>query len=367
MAVAAELKKLNRQISVIYIGQKGDKLTDVPQNDANIDSTYEILAGKLRRYHGVGWRQVFDLKTQYQNLRDGFRVLGGIWQSWRLLGKLRPDAVFTRGSFVSVPVALAARLRGIPYITHDSDSIPSLANRIIAPWAAKHAVALPVEHYPYPIEKTIQVGVPISSKYSPVGPKDMAAFRRQLGLSKYQWVVCVTGGGNGAKKLNDFVTANAAYLLERYPKMALLHIAGRTLADGVALQYDQLLPAKNRARVIVTDFVNNLYVYSGAADVVIARGGATNLAEFAAQAKPCIIIPSKQLIWNVKNSKMLAEEKAVLELSEDQAEQERRLAMLIVELIDNEKLRNNLSNKFSQYAVSNSAKVIAKLILEIAA
>ena len=56
----------------------------------------------------------------------------GIWQSWRLLGKIRPSVVFTRGGFVSVPVAVAAKLRGIPYITHDSDSTASLANRLIA-------------------------------------------------------------------------------------------------------------------------------------------------------------------------------------------------------------------------------------------
>ena len=143
LAVAAELKRRDPKTRLIYVGQKGDGLADIPAADPNIDAVYAVQAGKFRRYHGEGWRQLLDLKMWFLNIRDAFYVLIGIWQSWRLMKRLRPDVIFSRGGFVSVPVALGGKFNGVPYITHDSDSIPSLANRLIARWAAVHAVALP--------------------------------------------------------------------------------------------------------------------------------------------------------------------------------------------------------------------------------
>ncbi len=331
-----------------------------------IDKVIEVYAGKFRRYHGEGWRQVLDVKTQYLNLRDGFRVIIGIFQSWLALGKIKPDIVFTRGGFVSVPVALAAKLRGIKYITHDSDSTPSLANRLIYRWAAVNAVAMPPENYPYPHNKTVQVGVPISHDYVPVSDAKVKSYRKALGIADFEMVICATGGGNGAKKLNDIIRDNTAYLLRKYPKLVLLHISGRNLDKDLELEYDKLIDQNNRRRVIVKDFVTDLYKYSGAADIVIARGGATNLAEFAVQGKACIIIPSKQLVWNIRNAEALAGQGAVISMSEDQAEQELRLASVIGKLLDDPKQRHELSNKFAQFANQNSTQDIVELIVRLA-
>lgn len=366
LAIAAEIKKSNSATKIVYIGQKGDKLGDVPKSDPNIDNTYLISAGKFRRYHGEGWRQLFDLKTQYLNFRDVFRVIMGIWQSWRLLGKIRPSVVFTRGGFVSVPVAVAAKLRGIPYITHDSDSTASLANRLIAPMATKRAVALSTDLYPYPRKNTVTVGVPISDKYDVVSANKMKVFREQLGISKYKWVVCATGGGNGAVQLNKIILDNADYLLRKVPDLVLLHIAGRGLAEDLKEEYSKILDKNCLKRVIIKEFVNDLYVYSGAADIVIARGGATNLAEFSAQAKPCIIIPSKQLSWNVANARALAAKNAIIELSEEHAEQERRLASIVIELLEDIKRRKILATNFAQFSSPNATKDLVELILSVA-
>jgi len=366
LAIAAELKKHNPEVGVVYIGQQGDSLIDIPRNDSNIDVCYDISAGKLRRYHNEGWRQILDYKTQFLNIRDGIRVIRGTWQSWRLLAQIKPSVVFTRGGFVSVPVAVAAKFRHIPYITHDSDSTPSLANRLIAPWAAFHAVALEPESYPYPIEKTMRVGIPIDQHYSQVSPKDQQIFRKRIGLEKYKWVICVTGGGNGAQQLNRVVVNNSAYLLRRYTNLAIVHIAGRLHAEQLKSDYDNLLNKNDRKRVVVKGFISNLYLYSGAADIVVARGGATNLAEFAAQGKACIIVPSKQLIWNVKNANVLASAQAIIELSEDQAEQERRLANTISDLLVDSTKRSALSRNITQFAVADSTEKIVELILSVA-
>ena len=366
MAVAAELKTLSPQAKIIYIGQIGDKLTDIPKNDPNIDRCYSIYAGKFRRYSGEGWKQFIDYRIQYLNIRDLIRTVRGLWQSWRLLGKIRPDAIFTRGASVSVPVALAAWLRGIPYITHDSDSTPGLTNRLIGRWARLNMVAMDPEVYPYDKEKTVRVGVPISQQYKPLTQKEVEQIRAELGLGEYKQVICVTGGGNGAQTLNQIVLDNAVFLLKRFPHLAIIHIAGRGFSQEVESEYREILDDKDIKRVKVKDFVSDLYRYSAVADLVIARGGATNLAEFASQNKACIIIPSKQLIWNIKNSELLAAEKAIIELSEEQAEQELRLASVVEDLLTSKSKLQELQKKFAQFSNISSAKNIAEIVLKIA-
>ncbi|MFU8816066.1 MAG: glycosyltransferase, partial [Pseudomonadales bacterium] len=81
-----------------------------------------IAAGKLRRYLSV------------ENGRDVFRVVAGVWQAYRLLGRLAPDVVFSKGGFVSFPVVLAAWLRRLPVVAHESDLSPGLANRLALPF-----------------------------------------------------------------------------------------------------------------------------------------------------------------------------------------------------------------------------------------
>jgi UDP-N-acetylglucosamine--N-acetylmuramyl-(pentapeptide) pyrophosphoryl-undecaprenol N-acetylglucosamine transferase len=364
LAVAAALKQANPKIMVIYIGQKGDKLADIPAQDHNIDAVFTVRAGKYRRYHGLGWRQLLDVKTVLLNIRDLGFIAMGLVQSWLLMRRIKPGVIFTRGGFVSVPVALAGRLNGVPYITHDSDSTPSLANRLIASWASLHAVALPEEVYHYPADKTLTVGVPIGADYGPVTDAQKSAFRKQVGLPEQARVLLITGGGNGAHNLNMIVLANSPTLLKRYPDLKIVHIAGRALAESLGAAYDQLLTPKQREQVQVLGFTSDLHVYSGAADVVIIRGGATNLAEFAAQSKACIVVPSPQLIWNVKNAETLAAHQAIVEITEVQADQEGRLGKLVADLLDQPAARTALGKRLNSFARTDAAEKLARILID---
>lgn len=367
LAVAHELKQLSADIEVIFIGQRGDAYANITSSDPNIDQTYAVWAGKLRRYADESWfKRLTDVRTISLNIRDMFRVLHGTWQSWRLLRKLRPDIIFTRGGFVSVPVALGGRLNGIPYITHDSDSIPSLANRIIARWAAVHAVALPKEMYPYPAHKTVTVGVPVSSNYQPVTPELRRQYRQQLNLEGYDHVVFLTGGGNGARLLNEALVSSARYLLGTFPKLMLVHVSGANLEGETNAAYDALQLGGARQRVLVRGFVTDMYRYSGAADVVIGRAGATSVAEFAIQGVPCVMVPPKHLAWAVKNSRELANQNAIVELNEDQIEQPERLGRTIGALLEDDTQRTKLAHTIAGYAHPHAAADLATLILNTA-
>lgn len=349
---------------MVFIGQKGDSLSDVPQQHPAIDKTYLVRAGKFRRYHGEGWRQVFDLETQGKNLRDAVNVLIGIWQSYWIMRRLRPNIILTKGGFVSVPVALGGALNGIPYITHDSDSTPSLASRIIARWAKLHAVALPKEDYPYPQDKTLTVGVPVSGDYVPVDTKLQQHYRSELGLEHFDKVLFVTGGGNGADYLNRLVADNTPALLERSPNLAIVHIAGRALEAQLNEMYDQLLSGPARKRVLVKGFVTDMYRYSGAADLVIARAGATALAELAVQGKACIIIPAKQLIWQSRHAKALAHHHAIIDLPESEANEPGKFADVVADLLQHRDKRTELAHNLAKLSQPDTAKRLAMVLLD---
>ncbi|MCA9327979.1 hypothetical protein KDA14_05610, partial [Candidatus Saccharibacteria bacterium] len=169
----------------------------------------------------------------------------------------------------------------------------------------------------------------------------------------------------GARALNRAVVDNTRYLLGTYPNLAVLHFAGRGLLDETNAAYDALELGKARERVQVFGFTKDFYLYTGAADVIIARGGATNIAEFAVQRKACILVPSKQLAWNVENSRQLAKQGAVIELSEDHAEQPERLGRTVGELLESAQRREVLSNRLATFGHPEAARDIAKEVLRI--
>lgn len=367
VAVARRLKQLRPDLKLVFVGQRGESLGDIINNEPNFDAVFTVRAGKFRRYHGEGWRQILAFKTQAKNLRDAIWVVIGLWQSFWLMHRLKPAIIFSRGGFVSVPVCLGGKLNGVPYITHDSDSLPSLANRLIARWASLHAVALSEALYPYEHTKTVTVGIPLSSDYQPVTNQLQQHYRTELGLADFKRVVCVTGGGNGARDLNKAVADSAADWLGRYPDLVLLHISGRALEKSLNQQYDKLIPTADRSRVIVKGFATDFYRYSGAADVVIARAGATSIAEFALQGRACVLVPNASLSGGhqLKNAESLARSGAVIVIDEAKS-RDGALGLAVAELLDAPDKRRSLAQNIQNFAKPNAADNLAQLILKTA-
>jgi UDP-N-acetylglucosamine--N-acetylmuramyl-(pentapeptide) pyrophosphoryl-undecaprenol N-acetylglucosamine transferase len=368
IAVAAEIKRLQPKVKVVYIGPTGDAFNDIASKDANIDKTYTVRAGKFRRYHGEGLMQLLDIVTFFKNIRDFIYLIIGSYQSWRLIGQLRPDVLFSRGSYVSVPVALGAHFRGVPYITHDSDSIPSLTNRLVARWAAWHAVALPKELYPYPADKTVSTGIPISQQFVPVTEKLKDTYRKELNIPLKAKVLFVIGGGLGSDRVNTAVITVVPHLLRQFNDLYVIHGAGGNNETTVADTYKQNLSDIEQKRVVVKGFINDVQKYSGAADLIVTRAGATNLAEFAVQGKACIIVPSPFLSagHQLKNANYLAKEGAVEVLDEAALlDDPNRLAKLVSNLITDTGRLKKLSGALANYAQPEAATKLAKLVLKV--
>lgn len=369
LAIAKEIKNTHPDTTVVYIGQTGDSLADIPAKNPSIDEVYTVRAGKFRRYHGEGFMQLLDLSTMFMNFRDFFYVIIGLFQSFRIIGKLKPDVIFSRGGFVSVPVCLGGALRRVPYITHDSDPIPSLANRIIARWASLHAVALPAEIYPYSQTKTISTGIPINDKFVSVNESLNNKYRTEIGVPKSAKILFIIGGGLGSVRVNTAVAESLPHLLQHFNDLSVVHVVGRANLTDMQHYYSKNLPAEAKSRVKVLGFIDDVYRYSGAADVVVTRAGATNLAEFAAQGKACIVVPSPFLAGGhqLKNAEYLEGQGAAVVINEtDLTDDPNRLSKSVADLFGNKDNIVKLQDRLSKFAKPHATHDLAKIIVDLA-
>lgn len=342
---------------------------DIPAQDPNIDAVYTVRAGKFRRYHGEGLKQLLDLPTMFKNARDFFYVLIGFWQSRKLLKALQPDVLFIKGGFVGVPVGLAAASLHQPYITHDSDAIPGLANRIIARWATQHAVAMPKDIYRYPANKTVTTGVPLNKLFVPVTAALQQRYRKELDLPAGAKVLFIIGGGLGSQIINRAVSEAVPHLMHEYRDLYVIHGVGRANYDDMEAIYNSSLTPAQQQRLRVFDFANDIYRYSGAADLIVTRAGATNLAEFAVQGKACVVIPSSFLTGGhqLKNTKYLEEQGAAAVITEEQlADDSNRLAKQVSDLLKQPEERAKLGAALHKFAKPHATSDLAVLLLSLA-
>ncbi|MDF2926424.1 MAG: murG [Paenibacillaceae bacterium] len=226
---------------------------------------HAISSGKLRRY--------FDLK----NFKDPLKVMKGVWDAYRVLGKVKPDVVFSKGGFVTVPVVAAAKLRGIPVIIHESDITPGLANRISTPLARRVCVNFPETVKHIKGNKAVYTGLPIRPELL-AGRGDKA--RAELDFVRSRPVVLVMGGSLGAKSINETVREALPELLADFQ---IIHICGKGhLSPELAGKrgYKQF--------EFVSGGLANLMAL---ADVVVSRAGATSIFEFLVLRKPMLLVP----------------------------------------------------------------------------
>ena len=359
ITLAHEIKQSEPDAEVIYVGELGSKFASMTAADDLFDHKYKIFAGKFRRYHNRSWvAHIFDIKTNLLNLRDLFLLIFGLFQSFWLLLKLKPDAVFLKGGFVGVPVGLSAALLKIPFVTHDSDALPGLANRLVSRWALVHATALPTNSYPYPKVKTQQVGVVVSRDYQPVDTKLQASYKNNLGLSNDESLLLITGGSLGASRLNKAVASVVKNLLEDYPKLKVVHQVGKgKLGDWQGYKHDRLK---------VLEFLTPMYEYTGAADVVVTRAGANTLAELGVQGKACIVVANPDLTGGHQtvNAKLLQESKSAVIIAENELSTE--LESKIRQLLDDAAERQQLAKQLRLTTPLHAASKLAKILLDIA-
>lgn len=226
---------------------------------------YGISSGKLRRYRS------------FRNLTDPFRVIRGYFQSRRLMRKIKPDIVFSKGGFVTVPVVLAAGHKKIPVIIHESDMTPGLANKIAMKSATKVCCNFPETIKYLPDNKSVLTGSPIRHELM-LGNR--IAGLNMCGFTADKPVILVVGGSTGAHNVNTAIRAILPDLLKKYQ---VVHLCGKDKVD------DSL---KNVTGYIQFEYVSKeMRDLFAMADIVISRAGANAICELLALRKPNLLIP----------------------------------------------------------------------------
>ncbi len=313
-----------------------------------------ISAGKFRRYHHFKWWQHLRPSILLPNLLDLFKIAIGFVQSfWRLIW-LRPDVIFAKGGFVCLPVGIVAHWLGIKLIVHDSDTVAGLTNRIISRHAVKITTGMPTEYYNYPTDKTVFVGSPVRLNANLQSSKKL---RQELKIAPDQKIVLVTGGGLGSEFLNQL---SVRMLNEIDARIVLILITGKANYHRVVKQvFDD-------KRLIVRDFVTNYADYVAMSDVVVARAGATTIAELAVAQKPTIFVPNPKLVegHQLKNAQMLVDKQAAMVLDEFRLEKNpEEFAQAINQLVFDKQKQIELAKNFAAFANPKSAEALAKIIL----
>lgn len=362
LAVAKELKLLNQDIVCLGVCESGCKFGYLYQKSADIDRILQISAGKFRRYSADSlWQKLTDWRTNWLNFCDIFRTLVGFCQALKLLRRERPDVILIKGGFVSVPVGLASVVFGIPYITHDSDSVPGLANRLISKWARINATGMPTELYSYPEAKKQYVGIPLSADFVKVGKSERERYRRELSIDRKARVVTVVGGSQGGVSLNSAIVSVARELLTKYDNLHIVHIAGADNVADTETAYSKAVGAEMAERVHVYGFVDDVYRLQGAADVVIARAGATQTAELAVQGLPVILVPANLAGGHqLKNARYFESKGLAKVVASNDGE---LIKIALIELLDKTDLARVMADAFHDQSQADSASVLAELVL----
>ena len=226
---------------------------------------YGISSGKLRRY--------FDPK----NFSDPFRVLKGFHEAKKLLKQLKPDVIFSKGGFVTVPVVIAAKRCKIPAIIHESDMTPGLANKICIPSAARVCCNFPETLQYLPKDKAVLTGSPIRRELL---TGDRLSGLQYTHLSADKPIILVIGGSLGSVTVNQAVRSILPQLLTNFQ---VIHICGKGNLD------ESLIGTEGYVQYEYVD--KPLRHLFAAADLIISRAGANAICEISALAKPNILIP----------------------------------------------------------------------------
>ncbi|GIO58544.1 MULTISPECIES: undecaprenyldiphospho-muramoylpentapeptide beta-N-acetylglucosaminyltransferase [Paenibacillus] len=225
---------------------------------------FPISTGKLRRY------------LDWQNAKDPFRIAKGVYQAYRLIRRRKPDIVFSKGGFVSVPVVIGAWLNRVPVIIHESDITPGLANRIAIPMAEAVCTTFPEAAAHIGKGKGRHVGAVIRNELK---QGSAAAGRKLCGFTPGRPVLLVMGGSLGAQSINRAVRQALPELTEAFQ---VVHLCGKGQLDPALT-----VPGYCQFEYIRDELPDVLAM----SDLVITRAGSNSIFEFLALRKPMLLIP----------------------------------------------------------------------------
>ncbi|MBP2240036.1 UDP-N-acetylglucosamine--N-acetylmuramyl-(pentapeptide) pyrophosphoryl-undecaprenol N-acetylglucosamine transferase [Cytobacillus eiseniae] len=319
LALIREIQKENKDAEFLYIGtEKGLESKIVTRENIPFKSI-----------HITGFRR----KLSFENVKTVLRFLKGVQNSKKMLKEFKADIVIGTGGYVCGPVVYAAAKLGIPTIIHEQNSVPGLTNKFLSRYVDRVAICFNEAKSFFSSEKVVLTGNPRASE---VIGKDGIKGKLSVGLKTNQPVVLIVGGSRGAKPINEAVLKSLTELGEK--PYQILYVTGDVHYEEVRKEVDLI---GNPDNVIIKPFIHNMPEVLAGTDLVVARSGATSLAEITSLGIPSILIPSPYVTNNhqEKNARAVSDHGAAILLLEKDLTAKKLIEQMDQILLDDQKLK----------------------------
>lgn len=346
LALIREIQKKHKDCSFLYIGtEKGLESQLVPRENIPFKSI-----------HITGFRR----KLSFENVKTIIRFVKGVSNSKKMLKEFGADVVIGTGGYVCGPVVYAAAKLGIPTIIHEQNSVPGLTNKFLSRYSTKIAVCFDEAKAFFPAEKTVLTGNPRASEVLAFsGRKGLET----VGLDPNKPVVLVVGGSRGARPINEAILKVMSQLGEK--PYQLLYVTGDVHFEKVQ---EEIKLIGNPVNVVVKPFIHNMPEVLAGVDLVVARSGATTLAELTALGVPSILIPSPYVTNNhqEKNADSLVDKGAATKILEKELTGSKLISMIDEILLSKDELQK-MKEAAKSLGVPDASERVHRLMEEIVA
>lgn len=344
LALINEIKKNDDTVEFLYIGTENGLEKGIVTRAGIPFQSIEITG--------------FKRKLSIDNVKTIMRFINGVQKSKQYLKEFKPDVVIGTGGYVCGPVVYAAAKLKIPTIIHEQNSLPGLTNKFLAKYVDKVAICFKDAASFFPSDKVVLTGNPRASE---VLGHDRLKGKNKLGLQHDKKYVLIFGGSRGAKAINNAVLDMLPTLKKK--NYQVVYVTGEVHFDSVMQEVEKVgLPSN----VIVKPFIHNMHEVLSAIDLIVARAGATTLAEITALGLPSILIPSPYVTANhqEKNARSLSDHDAAIMLLEQGltgSELETTIDTILLDDIKLGRMKQASSNLGIQDAASRLYNLMKKI------
>ncbi len=342
VAVAEELQVVDADARVHFVGAGG-------RMDEELFTARELP-------HDLIDARPMPYGLSREALSGAVGLVRGVMQSRRIIRRFRPDVMFNTGGYVGAAAGIAARWQDVPLALHASDVQPDRAGRLISRWAEVVTCVSPAAEDVFG-ENAVVTGHPVRREVADATEDDGA---REFGLERGRPTVLVTGGSQGARRLNMAVLGALPELLD---EAQIVHLCGPLDHDRLQAERERLGEPETYHLI---EHLPNVGPALAAADLVITRAGAASLAEACLHAAPMIVVPYPHAGGHQRlNAEPLAQAGAAVLVEDEQFTSDRLLELARTLLPDNIRLRE-MSDAAQAAAKPGAAADVADIVLEVA-
>ncbi|WP_280769079.1 undecaprenyldiphospho-muramoylpentapeptide beta-N-acetylglucosaminyltransferase [Salipaludibacillus daqingensis] len=307
IALIRHLINQDESVECLYIGTENGLESDIVPKEGIPLKTVKISG--------------FKRKVSIENVKTVFRFFNAVSKSKKYIKEFQPDVVIGTGGYVCGPVVYAAAKQNIPTIIHEQNSVPGLTNKFLAKYVTKVAISFPDAASFFPKEKVVMTGNPRASE---VVKGDYSKNKNrliELGLDPTKKTVLVVGGSRGAKPINDAIMSTHDQWKDK--DYQCLYVTGDAHYEKVKEQFD--LQENDVKNLVYVPYIHDMPAVLNEVDLIVARAGATTLAEITALGLPSILIPSPYVTNNhqEKNARSLEKESAAKVILEKESSPEK--------------------------------------------